>query len=442
MLTLGTIVGGSFFLGTAVPLREAGLAVLLAFAVGGFLVYLVLRALSEMTVARPVHGSFREYAEIAFGPGAGFVVGWLYWTGLVLALSSEATAAALFARVWLPGVPLWALSLSVIVGVTALNLLEARLFSAVEAVMAAVKLLAIVGFVVLMVALIGGPLGGRPPIGVGVLRTQPALPGGPGALLGSMLIVLFAYAGFEVMGLAAPEARDPRRTVPRAATLTVLILVGLYMAAMAVLLPVLPASAFTPEVSPMVMALRTVGFPGLAGGFNFVIVTASLSTMLAAMYGLGRMLYSLAEEGQAPGFLRRLSPTGAPRTALLASGASMLVGVVLAFALPRQVYLFLVSSAGFALLFSYLSILASQLVIRRREGCAPGLCQMPGFPVLTWVGIILLVGSIAGMPLVRGQGAGLLAGLGLLVLFSLVYWVRKTRTPDPVPEGEDGLLMR
>jgi AAT family amino acid transporter len=105
MLALGTVVGGSFFLGTAVSLRNAGPGTLIAFAVGGLITYLILMALSEMTVARPTHGSFRQYAETAFGPMASFVVGWLYWAGLVLALSSEGIAAATFARLWLPGVP-------------------------------------------------------------------------------------------------------------------------------------------------------------------------------------------------------------------------------------------------------------------------------------------------------------------------------------------------
>jgi L-asparagine transporter-like permease len=437
MLALGSAVGGSFFLGTAISLRSAGPASLVAFAIGGVLVYLILSALSEMTIARPTQGSFRAYTALSFGPMVGFVVGWLYWSGLVLALSSESVAIALFARRWLPSTPLWVMSLTVIVGVAALNLLALRLFSLIESVMAAVKLLAIVGFILLMAAVIAGLLPGRPPMGMGAIRSEALTPGGWGGLAGSMLMVLFSYAGFEVMGLAAPDARNPSRTVPRAVLLTVLGLVVLYMAAIAVLLPVLPITAVNPNVSPLVAALEHARFPVLAPGLNLIVMTASLSTMLAATYGLGRMLYSLSMEGQAPALFKQLTPTGAPRNAILASAAGMLVGSVLAYVLPRQVYLFLVSSGGFALLFTYLMILASQLVIRRREGCVANGCQMPWYPYGTWLGIVLLIASIAAMPLVPGQGAGLFTGLSLILFFTAVYLIWKRSLPQPDPEVEE-----
>jgi len=441
MLALGTIVGGSFFLGTGVILKTAGLGTLLAFALGGFIVYLIVMALSEMTVTRPTHGSFRGFAEVAFGPMAGFLTGWLYWTGLVLALSSEATALALFARLWLPAMPVWMLSLTVIVTVAALNLLDVSLFTVLESAMAAFKLAAVAGFILLMAVLVAGLVPGGPPSNVGAVVARGILPGGLGSIAGAMLIVIFAYAGFEILGLAAPEAKDPNRTVPRAIMLTVATLVTLYVGAMAVVLFALPPGGIEPEVSPMVSALRHFGLPGVGSFLNFIVMTAAFSTMVAGTFALSRMLYSLAEEGQAPALFRRLTPAGAPRSAMLASVGGMLVGVVLAYVLPRQVYLFLVSSAGFSLLFAYAMILASQLVLRRREGCPPGACKMPFYPYSTWLGIILVVGAIVSMPLVPGQGAGLLAGLGLLAFFALAYLVAfRPGALPPAPGPQDALV--
>lgn len=443
MLALGTVVGGSFFLGTAVTLRTAGMGSLVAFAAGGLLVYIILMALSELTVSRPVRGSFRTYAGLAFGPMASFVVGWLYWTGLVLALSSEATATALFARLFLPGVPIWLLSLAVILAVTALNLLDVSLFSRVESIMAGVKLLAIVGFILLVGAVVLFGLRGQPPGGELASLSQ-MLPAGFGGLAGSMLIVLFTYAGFEVVGLAAPEATNPERVIPRTVVLTVIGLVSLYMLAVAVILFALPTRNLPSDVSPLVVTLRSLGMPGLAAGLNIVVMTASFSTIMAAMYGLSRMLHSLAEDGQAPAIFARVTAQGNPRNALLASSAGMLVGVGLAKVLPQQVYLFLVSSAGFALLFSYLMILLSHYVLRGREGCPASGCQLPLFPYSNWLGIGLLVIAIVGMPFVQGQGAGLVAGLGLLAGFVLAYLLRKLgqRPPDLEEAGGDELLLR
>lgn len=421
LLALGSVIGGDFFLSTATPLKAAGPAILLAFVVGGFVVYIVLMALAELTIIRPTTGSFRAYAEMAFGPRVGFVVGWVYWAGLALSLSSEATAVALLTRLWLPGLPIWLLSLAVILLATLMNLLDVELFSKLESAMSSVKVLTIIAFVLLMVAVVTGLFPGRPPAGWGVLRSEPLLPGGLKGLAGSMLIVLFTYAGFEVLGLAAPDAKEPNRTMPRAIKLTVVTLLVLYIAGMAALLPVLPVAQIDPTVSPFVAALRQTGLAWLAAGLNLIIMSASISTMLAALFGLSRMLQSLAEEGQAPAFLKRLTPKGLPRNALFASSGGMLLGVVLAFILPKQVYLFLVSSGGFALLFTYLILLASQLVLRRKLGCPTSGCQLPGYPYLTWIGIIMLLGALAAMPLVPGQGMGLLAGIGLILLFAILY---------------------
>lgn len=427
LLALGSVVGGSFFLSTATPLKATGPSILIAFAAGGFLVYIVLMALSELTIVQPAKGSFREYAELAFGPMASFVVGWLYWAGLVLALSSEATAVALLARLWIPAVPIWLLSLVVIILVTLANLLDVSMFSKIESAMSAVKILAVVGFILIMVAVLVGLIGGRPPGGFHALQGEGLLPGGLGGLAGSMLIVLFTYAGFEVLGLAAPDAKDPGKTVPKAILLTVITLVALYMLSMATLLFVLPLGEVVAEASPFVTALERLHFTWIAGLLNLVIMSASISTMLAAMFGLSRMLHSLAEEGQAPAFLKQVTPMGLPRNALFASAAGMLIGVVLAFVLPKKVYLFLVSSGGFALIFTYLMILCSQLVLRKKLGCPKTGCQLPGYPVLTWIGIIMLIGALASMPLVPDQWMGLVAGIGLVLLFALAY--RFTKRP-------------
>lgn len=428
MMALGTVIGGSFFLGSAVAIRAAGPAIVLSYALGGALVYIILFALSEMTVADPAPGSFRTFAERAYGPLAGFVVGWVYWTGLVLAMSSEAIAVSVFLRTWFPGASLPLLGSLVIVGVTLLNLLGADRLSRLESGLAFVKLFAIVGFVVLGAALIGGLVPGSPPVGAGALTAEPLLPEGFGGLAGSMLIVMFTYAGFEIIGLAASEAGDPHRTVPRAITYTVLGLVGLYVAAVVTLLPLVPTRVLTAERSPLVAALARWGLGWAGNLINVVLVTAILSTMLAAMFGLGRMIRSQADEGHAPAWLRDRGDI--PYRGILFSGAAMLAGLALGFTLPKQVYLFLVSSGGFAILFSYLAILATHHRLRKRHGCPPkGKCQLPGFPVTSWIALSGLLLIVASMPLIPGQSAGLLAGLLLLALVTAAYFVRRIRLP-------------
>lgn len=423
MMALGTVIGGSFFLGSAVAIRTAGPGIIISYLLGGALVYVILFALSEMTVADPAPGSFRTFAQKAYGPGAGFVVGWVYWSGLVLAMSSEATAVSIILRTWLPTISLPLLGAVIIIGVSLLNLLGADQLSKLESGLAAVKLFAIIGFILLGVALIGGFMSGMAPIGWGAIATEPLFPAGIWGIAGSMLIVMFTYAGFEIIGLAASETTDPARVVPRAIQYTVIGLVGLYILAILALLPLVPTSVLTAEESPLALALVRWNLGWAGNAIGIVLVTAILSTMLAAMFGLGRMIRSLADEGHAPSWIK--DKGNVPYRGILFSGIAMLVGLGLGFMLPQQVYLFLVSSGGFALLFSYAVIVATHYKLRKGSGCPPeGKCQLPGYPITSWLAFISILLIIASMPLVPGQGAGLLAGIILVVLFSGIYIVQ------------------
>lgn len=446
MLALGTVVGGSFFLGSAIAIRAAGPAIILSYIMGGGLVYVILFALSEMAVGQPHYGSFRFYAQEAFGPWLGFLVGWVYWTGLVLAMSSEATAASVFIRVWFPRMPLVAIALAIIIGVTLLNLLGARTLSRMESGLAAIKLGALVSFVGLSLALIAGLFPGRNPVGLGVLPEEAFFVRGIGGVAGSMLIVLFSYAGFEIIGLAASEARDPHRTIPRAINYTVIALVGLYVAVMAVLLPLIPTESLSEEASPMVAALQTRGLNWAAGSINIILLTAILSTMLAATFGLGRMVRSLADAGHAPSIL--IDKTDVPYRGIIFSGLAMILMAGLGYILPQGIYIFLVSSGGFSLLFAYLVILFTHYRFRSKTGCPPrGNCQLKGFPYTTIIAIVSLIIIIATMPLIEGQGSGLYAGMMFLVFYLGIYFViyglpgifkkRVLARPAPVKDKED-----
>jgi L-asparagine transporter-like permease len=199
--------------------------------------------------------------------------------------------------------------------------------------------------------------------------------------------------------------------------------VGFYLVSVALLLPLIPTADLSENVSPIVAALhlRGIGWAGTA--INVVLITAILSTMMAAMFGLGRMMRSLADEGLAPFWLK--DKKDVPYRGILASGAAMLLALGLGLLLPR-VYLFLISSGGFALLFTYVVIMATHIRFRKKNGCPPdGKCQMWGFPYTSLFVLLALIGAIASMPFVPGQASGLIAGGIIVALFSAGYWLMK-----------------
>ncbi len=422
MLALGTIVGGSFFLGSAISLQNAGPSIVIAYLLGGVLVYFILFALSEMTVADQSTGSFRLFAEKAFGKGMGFTIGWVYWTGLILAMSSEAVAVSTFIRFWFPYVSIPLLGALIIIFVTVINLLGTDKLSTLESALASVKLLSIIGFIILSILLIFGLFPDKNPVGLGALENESLLPNGLGGIAGSMVIIIFTYAGFEIIGLAASETPNPHRVIPRAITYTVIALIGLYTISTFVLLPLIPTEQISTDLSPLVAALNNQNITWAGKIINFIMVTAILSTMLAATFGLARMIRSLTDEGYAPQFLKDKGDI--PYKGILFSGFAMLFFFGMSFILPSQVYLFLVSSGGFAFLFTYLVIVLSHYKFRKTNGCPPsGKCQLPLYPYSSYISIIFLLFIIISMPFVKGQGLGLIAGLSLLVVYVFIYYI-------------------
>lgn len=419
MMALGSVIGGSFFLGSSVAIQAAGPSILISYIFGGVLIYFILYALSEMTVADPTAGSFSTFAARELGPASGFVVGWLYWTGTILSMSSEATAISILVREWYPNVSIGVLGSSIIVGVTLLNLLGADKLGKLESALAAVKLFAIVFFIITAIVLIVGLFPDTPAVGAGELAREPLMPGGIKGIAGSMLLVVFAYAGFEIIGLAASEAENPVKTIPKAIRNTVLGLSGLYILYAAVLLPLIPTGSLNENISPMVASLNRWGIGWAGSALNIVLISAILSAMLAAVFGLGRMIRSLEMEGHAPNWLR--DKRNVPYRGITFSGLAMLLGLGFGLMFPR-VYLVLITTGGFALLFTYAAIIASHIRFRKKYGCPPdGNCQMPGFPHASWIALISIIVVLLSMPLIPGQGIGLITGLAFVAFYSLLY---------------------
>ncbi len=418
MMALGTVIGGSFFLASSVAIQAAGPSVILSYIICGIMVYFILFALSEMTVSNPDSGSFRTFASQYINNGTGFVVGWVYWIGMVITMSSEATAVSLLVRTWFPQISIPLLGTALIIGVTLLNLLGANQLSHLESLLAAIKIFAMVAFILISLVLTLGLLPNLHAIGGSVLRTEPFFRGGIKNLAGSMLIVLFTYAGFEIIGLAASETKDKQKTIPKAIHLTVFLLIALYILSILMLLFLIPTKSLREDVSPFVTALNHYHMMWAGTAMNIILISAIVSTMVAAMFGIGRMLRSLVKDGLGPRFLN--DKTDVPYRGILFSGLSMLIALFIGLIFPR-VYLFLISSGGFALLFTYIVLVFTHIRFRKKNGKPDGKCRLCGFPYSSFFTLLGLIVAMFSMPFIEGQTAGFYAGILLVVFFSICY---------------------
>lgn len=422
MMALGTVIGGSFFLGSSVAIQAAGPSILLSYIICGIMVYFILFALSEMTVSNPDSGSFRTFASEYISDGTGFVVGWVYWTGMVISMSSEAAAVSLLVRTWFPSIPISILGSSLIIGVTLLNLLGAKQLSHLESILAAIKIFAILAFIILGFILIFGLFPNTQAIGSTILQSESFFPGGIKNLAGSMLIVLFTYSGFEIIDLAASETKNKKKTVPKAIHLTVFSLVTLYILCISILLFLVPTASLSENFSPLVTALNGSQITWAGTAMNVILISAILSTMLAAMFGIGRMLRSLVEDKLAPGFLR--DKTDVPYRSILFSGLIMLLSLFIGLVFPH-VYLFLISSGGFALLFTYVMLVFTHIRYRKKNGKPEGKCRLCAFPYSSLFTLLGLLIAMFSMPFIEGQTAGFYAGISLVVFYSTCYALLK-----------------
>ncbi|MFE3519843.1 amino acid permease [Streptomyces sp. NPDC059166] len=441
MLGLGGVIGAGLFVGSGAGIAVAGPAVIVSYLIAGALAMLVMRMLGEMSAAMPSSGSFSVHAERALGRWAGFSVGWLYWFMLVVVLAVEATAAAQIAHGWVPAVDQWLWVLVFMVVFTAANLTAVKNFGEFEFWFAALKVAAIVAFLVLGLLAVIGVLPDTDPVGLTNLTGQGGfLPNGWDGVLSGVLTVVFAFGGLEVVTIAAAETADPARAVGRAVRSSVVRILFFYVGSMLVIVTVLPWTAQQAGLSPYVKVLDSIGVPSAGQIMNIVVFVALLSALNANLYGSSRMIFSLAERGEAPRGLLRVSGGtggGVPRRAVLASVAFGFVSVLLNLKWPDTVFLHMLNSVGAVLLFVWGLIAASQLRLRRRlEREAPGALQlrMWCFPFLTWVTLAGLVAVLLLMltdDSARPQVLWSAAATGLVLLVAAVRELRAGRTAKP-----------
>jgi len=392
MMGLGSAIGAGLFLGSGVGVQAAGPAVLLSYLVAGALVIIVMNALGEMAAAKPTSGAFSVYAADAMGATAGATVGWLWWVQLVIVIAAEAVGAAgLLATVW-PAVPVPMAALAFMLFFTAINLLGVKNFGEFEFWFAILKVVAIIGFILIGVALLMGWL---PDVASPGLSNFTAHGGfAPKGLTGvgaALLVVVFAFGGTEIVAVAAAETEDPERSIARAIRTVAWRILVFYIGSLSVIIAVVP---WTSEAlkSPFAAVLQVANIPGAATAITLIAVIALLSALNANLYGASRMMYSLAQRQEAPGVLGWTDPRQVPIIAVLASVLFGFAATVMELLFPDKVLPVLLNIVGSTCLLVWTISLLSQLILRHRanrDGTRLPF-RMAGYPYLTVIGLGVL----------------------------------------------------
>lgn len=408
MLALGGVIGSGLFLSSGYVIQQAGPGgAILAYLVGGLIMYLTMLTLGELSVANPDSGSFQSYATKLINPATGYVVGWMYWLNWAMTIGIELTSIAILMKRWFPTVDAWIWCVVFALFLFAINILSTRSFAETEFWFSSVKVIVIVLFLALgsaaMFGLIPMQDGSAAPQLSNLTAHGGLIPNGWVAILVAMMSVAFSFQGAEVIGLTSGESVDPQKTVPRAVRQTIWRTLFFYVFSIIVLVSLIPWQQYGVIESPFVAVFDKIGIPYAADIMNFVILTAFVSVANSGIYACSRMLYSMSQNGISSPYFGKLSKKGVPVNgivfSLVIAGLSLFTSVWA----PETVYVALLSLASFAGVFVWMMIGVCGFLFRKRFIANGGKIEQlkyrtrffPLVPVLTIVLNLIVLISLA-----------------------------------------------
>lgn len=434
MIALGGAIGTGLFYGSADSIRITGPSIVLSYVLGGLIIFFVMRALGEMTVHNPVSGAFSYYAYQNWSKRAGFISGWNYWFNYVLVAMAELSVVGIYINYWFPAMPAWGTALICLVLITGVNLISVRAYGEFEFWFAIIKVVAVIGMIVLGIFVIATGISqeGSPTPSFAHLWDNGFFTHGLAGFLMALVPVMFSFGGIELIGVTAGEADNPSHSIPKAINQIVYRILIFYVASLAIIMAVIPWANIDGSLSPFVQIFDSVGVKAAAHILNFVVLTAALSVYNSGLYSNGRMLYSLAEQGNAPRFLLRLSKRGTPIYGVLFSSALTLVAVFVVFRWPNFAFEYLMSIALIAGIINWVMIMVTQWLFRRRLGeeAADELSfKLPGGKVATVFVLLALGFVVVHMAFSPSYRMALLVGPVWLAVLFIAYEVKRRFAP-------------
>lgn len=437
MIAIGGAIGTGLFLGAGARLEMAGPALAIVYLICGMFSFLILRALGELVMHRPTSGSFVSYAREFMGERGSFVAGWMYYLNWAMTGIVDITACALYMHYWhvFGSVPQWVFALIALVVVGSANLVAVKWFGEMEFWFALVKVAALVLFLIIGTAILlsGHHIAGQA-TGLHLITQN----GGvfPHGLLPAIIItqgVVFAYAGVELIGIAAGEAQNAREILPNAINSVMWRIALFYVGSVLLLVLLLPWTAYRADTSPFVTFFAALGVPGIGTVMNLVVLTAALSSLNSGLYSTGRVLRSLAMGGSAPRFVGKMNAAKVPYGGIVVTLVIYAAGVVLNYFVPSKVFEIVLNIASLGVISTWAFLVICQMLLRRainRGEAAPISFRMPFAPFTSWLTLAFLFGVLVLTAFDYPVGTYTIASLPLLAIALGIGWyVLKGHSP-------------
>ncbi|MDC7770955.1 amino acid permease [Priestia megaterium] len=437
MIALGGTIGVGLFMGSASTIQWTGPSVLLAYAICGMFIFFIMRAMGEMLYMEPSTGSFATFGHKYIHPLAGYMAAWSNWFQFVIVGMSEIIAVGAYMHYWFPHLPAWVPGIIAMLILGTANLVSVKSFGEFEFWFAMIKIVTIILMIIAGLGLIFFGFGnGGDAIGLSNLWAHGGFfAGGWSGFFFALSLVIAAYQGVELIGITAGEAKDPKKTLRNAIQSIIWRILIFYIGAIFVIVTVYPWNELDSLGSPFVSTFAKVGVTAAAGIINFVVITAAMSGCNSGIFSAGRMLYTLGVNGQAPKFFTKISRNGVPIYSTLAVMIGLVIGVVLNYIAPPNVFVYVYSASVLPGMIPWFIILISQIRFRKAKGTEMDShpFKMPFAPVTNYVTIAFLLMVLVGMWFNDETRISLIVGiifLALVVVSFYAFGINKRMIPD------------
>ncbi|RYZ13565.1 MAG: amino acid permease [Alphaproteobacteria bacterium] len=428
MISIGGIVGAGLFVNSANAIAAIGPAVIISYVLTGLIVLFVMRMLGEMAMAYPETGAFTEFSRVAMGNLAGFTSGWLYWYFWVIVVAFEAIAGAKIVALWLPDIPIWVTGLALTVVLTGSNLLSTRSYGEFEFWFSSIKVAAIIAFIVIAASYAFGVN----PAGASTFgnwfNDGGFAPNGWMPVLTGVTALIFTLVGAEIATVAAAEARESEKVIANLTTVLIFRILFFYVGAIALIVAVVPwreiaTQAQVQLMSPFTMALDKVGIAGAGMVMDVIVLVAVLSCLNSGIYVASRVMFTLAAKKDAPMWLVQVDKRGVPSRAILVGAAIACAAVALEAFFPKEIFGFLINASGALMIFVYMLVVASHLILRPKISKDKLQLATWFYPFSGWIVLAAMSAVLLAMAVTPGRDAELFASTTCLVVIVAAYFI-------------------
>lgn len=429
LIAIGGAIGTGLFLGSGHSIALTGPAILFAYIITGIICFLMMRALGELLLSNTEYHTFIEFVQDYMGEKTAFVTGWTYWFCWISVAMADITAVGIYVKYWFPSIEAWIPSLVTLIILLLMNLVTVKLFGEMEFWFACIKVVAIIALIVLGLYFI---LTGQPTLaGVASFSNLWShggwFPKGMDGFIQSFQMVVFAFAGIELVGLTAGETENPEKVIPKSINSIPVRIILFYVGALGVIMSIFPWDSVNPDRSPFVEVFLAVGIVGAASMVNFVVLTSAASACNSGVFSTSRLLYSLAKRNHAPGILEILTSKQVPANALFLSVLVICLVVALQYVVAEGVFVIISSVATFCFLYIWgiITICHMKFIRKRPDLAAKSVFKMPLFPFLNYLVLAFFAFVIVTLAFNPATRVALFVTPVWFIMLLLIYQLRK-----------------